>query len=84
MSDRLTRTFAEVLNVPAEGLSDETSPANTPEWNSLATVNLALAVQAEFGVRLSMKEIMSMTSIGIAKSVLSSKGVVEFAVPRTD
>jgi acyl carrier protein len=75
MPDRLIQTIAMVLNVPADRLSDESSPANTPEWDSLATVNLTLAVEREFGVRLSMREVRSMSTIGLAKSVLRGKGV---------
>ena len=46
MSDRLTQTYASILNVPIERLTDASSPANTPEWDSLATINITLAVDA--------------------------------------
>lgn len=75
MSDRLTQTYASVLNVPIERLTDASSPANTPEWDSLATINITLAVEREFGLRLSMREVRGMSSIGLAKSVLRTKGV---------
>jgi acyl carrier protein len=75
MSDRLIQTFASVLDVPADRLNDLSSPANTPEWDSLATVNLTLAVEREFGLRLSMRDVRGMTTIGLAKSVLRIKGV---------
>jgi acyl carrier protein len=61
--------------VPVESLNDATSPANTPQWDSLATVNLTLAVESEFGLRLSMRDIRGMSTIGLAKSVLRTKGV---------
>ena len=77
MSDRLTAVFANILKVPADRLSDKTSPSNTPEWDSLAVINLTLALEFEFGVKLTMQEIMSMTSIGIARSVLTRKGIAE-------
>lgn len=75
MSDRLIRTFADVLNIPPERLNEASSPANTPEWDSLATINLTLAVEREFGVRLSMRDVRAMATIGQAKSVLRAKGV---------
>jgi acyl carrier protein len=77
MSDRLTQTFASVLDIPVERLNEESSPANTPEWDSLATVNLTLGVEFEFGIKLSTQETMSMTSIGLARAVLVKKGVTE-------
>jgi acyl carrier protein len=48
---------------------------NTPEWDSLATINITLAVEMEFGLRLSMREVQGMSSIGLARSVLRIKGV---------
>lgn len=75
MSDRLTQTYASVLNLPIERLTDASSPANTPEWDSLATINITLAVEREFGLRLSMREVRGMSTIGLAKSVLRTKGV---------
>ena len=32
-ADALTALFAEVLNVPAAELSEDTSPDNTPAWD---------------------------------------------------
>jgi acyl carrier protein len=72
--DRLIRVFSETLELAADRLSDASSPANTPEWDSLATVNLTLAIEDEFRVKLSTKEIMAMTSIGLARKVLAQKG----------
>jgi acyl carrier protein len=75
MSDRVIETFADVLRLPVGRLNDDSSPANTPEWDSLATVNLTLGIEFEFGIKLSTQEIMSMTSIRLAKEVLRKKGV---------
>lgn len=77
MSDRLIETFAAVLDIPAARLGEDSSPANTPEWDSLATVNLTLGLEFEFGVKLTTQEIMAMTTIGLARSVLKNKGVAE-------
>jgi acyl carrier protein len=75
MADRLHNLFAEILRVPIDTISDQTSPSNTPRWDSIAMINLALAIESEFGVNLSTREIMSMTTVGIAKGVLRKKGV---------
>jgi acyl carrier protein len=65
MSDRVIETFADVLEIPVDSLNDESSPANTPEWDSLATVNLTLGIEFEFNVKLSTQEVMSMKSIAV-------------------
>ena len=75
MGDRLVGVFASVLDVPEAALNDDSSPSNTPQWDSLATVNLTLAIESEFGVRLRARQIMSMTTIGLARDVLRTLGV---------
>ena len=73
--DRLVPVFALVLKVPAERLSDETSPDNTPSWDSLAAMELVSQIEESFGVQLSTREIMKMRSLGLAREMLRSKGV---------
>ena len=75
MADRLINTFATILGVPAESLSEASSQGNLPAWDSLATINLTLALEREFSVRLSMREIRKMSTIGFAREVLRTKGV---------
>jgi acyl carrier protein len=75
MTDRLTETFARVLDIPVERLNDASSPDDTPEWDSLANVNLTLAVEQEFALRLTLRDVRGMSTIGLAKAVLRAKGV---------
>jgi acyl carrier protein len=74
-ADRLVPMFALVLKVPAERLSDGTSPDNTPSWDSLAAMELVSQIEETFGVQLSTREIMKMRSLGLAREMLRSKGV---------
>jgi len=75
MSDKLISLFAEELGVDPDSLNEESSPENTPEWDSLAAMNLVAAVEDTFDTTLSTKEIMIMRSIGIVRQVLTDKGV---------
>jgi acyl carrier protein len=72
---RVASIFAEVLGIPPESISDETSPENTPKWDSLNAMNLVVALEGAFNVRLSTKEIVSMRTVGIARKVLRAKGI---------
>ena len=67
--------FAEVLNVDAFSLNDDSSPDNVSEWDSLAAMMLVSAVEGRFQVQLSTKEIMKMSSIGLARQALQAKGI---------
>lgn len=75
--DRLAQVFALVLKVPAERLSDDTSPDDTPSWDSLAAMELVSQIEATFGVELSTREIMKMRSLGLARAMLRAKGVTD-------
>jgi acyl carrier protein len=76
-ADRLAQVFALVLKVPAERLSDETSPDDTPSWDSLAAMELVSQIEETFGVELTTREIMKMRSLGLARAMLRAKGVTD-------
>jgi len=77
MVDRVTKLFAGVLGVNEESLNDSSSPNTIPQWDSLAAMHLVAEVEEVFNVELSTRDIMKMQSIGIVKSVLMEKGVLE-------
>ncbi len=71
----VAKVFSEVLGIPAESITDETSPENTPQWDSLQAMNLVVALEGAFNVRLSSKEIVSMRTVGLARKVIKAKGI---------
>ena len=75
MGDVLIDLFAEVLEVDPSMLNDETSPENTPQWDSLAAMDLVAAIEEKFSVRLGTRDIMKMSTIGLARQSLRAKGV---------
>ena len=77
MADRIITLFVEILDVPSEKLSEDSSPDNTPEWDSLAAMSLVSVIEDTFGVELSTQEIMKMRSIGIVRQVLRDKGITD-------
>ena len=77
MPDRVAQIFADVLQVPLERISEKTSPENTPQWDSLSAINLVLALEDEFDLKLSTKDIVAMRSVAIVKRVLRERGVAD-------
>jgi acyl carrier protein len=75
MDDPLFELFATGLGVSVDRLSEDTSPDNTPEWDSLTAMSLVTLIEDNFDVRLSTRDIMKMRTIGLARSVLRAKGV---------
>jgi len=77
MNTRVAKVFSEVLGVSPSQITDETSPDNTPQWDSMAAMNLVVAIEDEFDVRLSTAEIISMRNVAIVRKVLTAKGVAD-------
>lgn len=59
----LARTIFRVRDL---ALNENSSPENTPGWDSLAHMELVTAMEAEFGVRLNEHDIMAITDLGAA------------------
>jgi len=76
MADALIQLFAEVLQVNPALLNDDSSPDNLQQWDSLAAMHLVTAIEERFLVRLSTKEIMKMSTIGLARKTLQTKKVM--------
>jgi acyl carrier protein len=75
MNGRIERIFADVLRIPLDSIKETSSPDNTPKWDSAAAIDLVLAVEDEFKIRLTTKEIMAMRSIALVKKILAAKGI---------
>ena len=70
-ADSLFAVFSDGLGVPADLLSDETSPDNTPQWDSLAAMTLVSLI----GIRrrATATRDSENADVGLARSVLSGK-----------
>ena len=74
-TSEVAQVFSDVLGLPVGTISDETSPENTPKWDSLQAMNLVVALEGTFKVRFSTKEIISMRTVGLVRKVLRAKGI---------
>lgn len=75
MGPKIAEIFAEVLGVPEQNISDDFSPATAPEWDSLQSMNLVIALEDAFAVKFSTREIASMQSVRLVKEALRARGI---------
>lgn len=75
MADRVIELFAGVLGTEPERLTEETSPANTSTWDSIANIMLITEIEAQFEIELCTSDIESMRSIGQVRAILQRLGV---------
>ena len=71
---RVQKVFREVFEEPALAVSAQTTAADIPEWDSLTHINLIVALEEEFGIRFSSREVSSMACVGDLFTVLERKG----------
>ena len=63
MKDRVFKVISQVLNVPLDQISEETSLDSIEGWDSLKHINIILALEEEFSVQFHEEQIMEMLNI---------------------
>ena len=61
---RLIEVAADVFGVPAAALTADSSSESVEAWDSISHLNLMLAVEQAFGVRIEPDQMVELTSIG--------------------
>ena len=72
--DRLSQTVAEVLGVATDLLSEDSSPDTISSWDSLGHLNLIIALEEEFCIRLSAEDVLAMRSVSSIRNILQRSG----------
>lgn len=64
MLGKLQDIFRDVFDNEDLEISDETSSYDIEEWDSLSHIQLVVAIEKTFGVKLTSKEILSWEDVG--------------------
>ena len=70
---RLQTLFREFFSEDSLELKNDVSFQDIAGWDSMAHVNLINALEAEFGLKFGIRDLMSMTSVGAIRRVLADK-----------
>lgn len=62
--ERLNPVFRDVFDDDGITVTDSTTAADIDGWDSLMHITLLSAVEDEFGVSFSMKEVVKMKNVG--------------------
>jgi acyl carrier protein len=73
LDDRITAVFREFFANDDLELTDQTTFSDIPGWDSVAHVNLINALEAEFGTKFSVRDIMKMNSVAGIRQVVAAK-----------
>ncbi|WP_411152853.1 acyl carrier protein [Streptomyces sp. A30] len=69
----LTCLVAEVLQIPADEVTEETGTATTAAWTSLRHVQIVSRVEHTYGIRLTAREVRRCRSVGALRAALTAK-----------
>jgi acyl carrier protein len=72
--DHLVQLIADVLNVPARNLCDDSTPETAENWDSINHIRLIMTIESEYGIVFSMSDAVRLRSIGHIRRVLRSRG----------
>lgn len=73
--EKITPVFREIFDQPSMILDEKTNASTVEGWDSFAHINLIVALEGEFGVSFSTKELGELTCVGDLLRLLQQKGV---------
>lgn len=68
---KLKEVISNVLGVPVDLINDNSSPDSIDKWDSLSHLNLVMAIEAEFDVKLTPEDSMDMLSVKLIRMIVS-------------
>ena len=71
--ERLTGVFEDVFEEEIP-LSDSTTAADVPGWDSISHITLLVCIEQEFGIKLPMKDVVHLRNVGDMVSLIIEHG----------
>jgi acyl carrier protein len=73
VNDKLTEIVAELFELEQAAVNDALTPEDVELWDSMNHLRLISAVEEEFQIKLSMKEIESIRSLATLKALIEQR-----------
>jgi acyl carrier protein len=70
---KLNDIFRKTFPDDSINVSEKTTAADVPAWDSLSHINLILAVEKGFGIRLTTREVRAMANVGDFIALIKQK-----------
>lgn len=68
---RVKKVFGDLFEMEEEALDNSMTMDDVEEWDSLMHIQLALALEKEFGIKFTTQQIVDMKSIGEIIRIIS-------------
>ena len=73
--EKLTDAFADALMIEKELVTDDLKYQSIPNWDSISHMILITNLEAAFNISLSTDDVIAMSSVAIAKEIISKHGI---------
>ena len=70
---RLTAVFRDVFDDPSLEISGSTTADDIDDWDSVNHITLIAAVETQFGISLSTREVKNLANVGDFMKLIESK-----------
>ena len=71
--ERLQEIFRDIFDDEELVITEDMSANDIEDWDSLAQINLIIAIEKEFKVKFNLEEVSSLKNIGEMLELLSKK-----------
>jgi acyl carrier protein len=73
LRSRITETFRDVLNSPTLELKDEMTAHEVKGWDSISHIDLIVALEGRFKIRLTTGEVSKLKNVGDLVALIRKK-----------
>ena len=71
--DRLNEVFQDVFDDDSITVNERTTAKDIEDWDSLSHITLVSAVEDEFRMKFSMKEVVEMKNVGEMAAIVAAR-----------
>jgi len=69
--ENINKIVSDVLGVPVELITDDSSPDTIDQWTSLAHINLIVTLESEFEIKLLPEDVIDMLSVKLIRLIIA-------------
>ena len=69
----VTEIFQDIMDRESLSLSRDMTPDDLEEWDSLATINIIIAIEKEFNIKFGLSEIKPFENVGEILDLIEAK-----------
>ena len=73
IKNKLNEIFRDLFDDNQLEISENTTPMDIEDWDSLSNIDIVLMVESEFNIKISTKEMANFITVGDLIEIISSK-----------